>query len=105
MLVEEYLGKDRKLYAAFMDFEKAYDKVGKETLWNVVKIYGVGGQLMEGIKAFYKEANACVKIDGQLNDSYAIGVGVRQGYVMFPWLFDIIMNGCMREVNRCKNEA
>ncbi len=26
MLVEKYLGKDKKLYAAFMDLEKAYDK-------------------------------------------------------------------------------
>ncbi len=27
MLVEEYLGKDKKLYAAFMDLEKAYERV------------------------------------------------------------------------------
>ncbi len=26
-LVEGYLGKDKKLYAAFMDLEKAYDRV------------------------------------------------------------------------------
>ncbi len=31
-LVEEYLGKDKKLYAAFMDLEKAYDRVDKEAL-------------------------------------------------------------------------
>ncbi len=29
-LVEEYLGKDKKLYAAFMDLEKAYDRVDRE---------------------------------------------------------------------------
>ncbi len=33
MLVEEYLGKDKKLYAAFMDLEKAYDRVDREALW------------------------------------------------------------------------
>ncbi len=47
MLVEEYLRKDRKLYAAFVDLEKAYDRVDKKALWNILKIYGVGGQLME----------------------------------------------------------
>ncbi len=45
MLAEEYLGKGKKLYAAFMD---------REALWNVLRIYGVGGQLMKGIKAFYR---------------------------------------------------
>ncbi len=28
-LVEEYLGKDKKLYAAFMDLKKAYDRVNR----------------------------------------------------------------------------
>ncbi len=31
-LVEEYLGKNKKLYAAFMDHEKAYDRVDREAL-------------------------------------------------------------------------
>ncbi len=68
MLIEEYLRKDRKLYAAFMDLKKAYDRVDRKLLWDVLKIYGVGGQLMEGIKAFYREANACVKVDGDLSE-------------------------------------
>ncbi len=42
-------------------------------------IYGVGGQLTEGIQAFYREVNACVKVDGELSDSFAVGVGARQG--------------------------
>ncbi len=34
-------GKDKKLYAAFMELKKAYDKVDREALWSVLKIYGV----------------------------------------------------------------
>ncbi len=30
ILVEEYLGKEKKLYAAFMDLEKAYGRVDRE---------------------------------------------------------------------------
>ncbi len=54
-LMEGYLGKDKKLYAAFMDLEKAYDRVDREALWSVLRIYGVGGQLLKGIQAFYRE--------------------------------------------------
>ncbi len=53
MLVEEYLAKDTKLHAALMT-EKRYDRVDREALWNVLNIYIVGGQIMEGIKAFYR---------------------------------------------------
>ncbi len=51
-LVEEYLEKDKKLYAAFMDLEKAYDRVNREALWSVLQVYDVGGQLLKGIQAF-----------------------------------------------------
>ncbi len=98
MLVEEYLGKNRKLYAAFMDLEKEYDRVNRKAVWNVLKIYSVGWELMEGIKAFYREANACVKVDGELSYSFTVGVGVRHRCVMSPWLFNIFMDACMREM-------
>lgn len=48
------------------------------------------------MKAFYKEA--CVRVEGELSESFALGVGVRQGCVMSPWLFNIFMDGCMREM-------
>ncbi len=44
-LVEDYLGKDRKLCAAFTDLQKANDRVDREALWSVLRTYGVGGQL------------------------------------------------------------
>ncbi len=54
-LVEEYVGKDKKLYAAFMDLEKTYDRVDREALWSMLIIYGVVRQLLKGIQAFYRK--------------------------------------------------
>ncbi len=51
-----------------MDLEKAYDRVDKEALWNVLRIYGVGGQLLKGIQAFYREANSCVRVGGKFSE-------------------------------------
>ncbi len=49
------MGKDKKLYAAFMDLEKAYDRVNREALCSVLQIYDVGGQLLKGIQDFYRD--------------------------------------------------
>ncbi len=67
----------------------------------MLQIYDVGGQLLKGIQAFYREANACVRVGGEFSDSFAVEVGMRQGCVMSPWLFNIFMDGCMREM-KCK---
>ncbi len=42
-----YLEKD---LFSFMDIEKAYDRVDRDALWSVLKIYGVGGQLLKAIQ-------------------------------------------------------
>ncbi len=50
-----------------MDLEKAYDRVvDREALWSVLIIFGVGGKLLKGIPAFYREANACVRVGGEV---------------------------------------
>ena len=49
-------------------------RVDREALWNVLRVCGVGGQLLGGIKAFYREANVCVKMDGDISENFPIGV-------------------------------
>ena len=33
----------------FMDLEKVYDRVNREALWQVLRMYDVGGILLNGI--------------------------------------------------------
>ncbi len=37
-----------------------------------------------------------MRVGGEFSKSFALVVGVRQGCVMSPWLFNIFMDGCMR---------
>lgn len=79
-----------------MDLEKAYDRVDWLALWDVLKIYGVGGKLLSAIKSFHEEASSCVKISGETSEQFEVKVGLRQGCVMSPWLFSVNMDGVMR---------
>ena len=38
---------------AFMDLEKAYDRITREGMWKMLSNYGIGGKLLEGVKSFY----------------------------------------------------
>ncbi len=46
---EKYLRKEKEVFWAFMDLEKAYDRVDREALLNVLQIYGIGGRLMRAV--------------------------------------------------------
>ncbi len=73
----ENISKRKKLYAAFMGLEKAYDRVDWLALWEVLKIYGVGGKMLSAKNLFYEEASECVKISGETSEHFEIKVGLR----------------------------
>ena len=50
-----------------MDLEKAYDRVDRDALWEVLGIYGVGGKLLQAVKSFYVNSRACVKVQGEVS--------------------------------------
>ena len=76
-IVEKYLEKKREVYVAFMDLEKAYDRVDREAMWRVLQMYGVNGRLIEAIKGFYLEIKRCVRVDGKESDLFRVKVGLR----------------------------
>ena len=41
------------MYMSFIDLEKAYNRVNREALWQVLRKYDVGGKLLSGIKSMY----------------------------------------------------
>lgn len=51
-----YIGKGRDLYIAFMYLEKAYDKIDKNVMWQVLLACGVGRKLLKVIKGLYNES-------------------------------------------------
>ena len=42
---EKYMSRGKNVYFAFMDLEKAYDRVDRDALWDVLRMYGVGRKL------------------------------------------------------------
>ena len=48
----------------FMDLGKVYDRVNRETLWQMLRMYDGGGKLLNGIKRMYVNNLACVTVKG-----------------------------------------
>ena len=45
--------KQYRVYVGFMDLGKAYDRVNREAIWQVLRMYDVGGKLLNVIKSIY----------------------------------------------------
>ena len=98
-ICEKYLAKGKDVYFAFMDLEKAYDRVDRDAMWNVLRLYGVDGKLLSAVKSLYVGSKACVRVGNEMSEWFPVKVGLRQGCVMSPWLFNLFIDGVVREVN------
>ena len=97
-MIEKMREKKNKLYLGFMDLQQAYDRINREALWQVLVIYDVGGKLLNRIKNMYDGSEAWAGISRVESDWFNINSGVRQGCVMSPWLFNLYMDGVMKEL-------
>ena len=68
-------------------------------MWQLLRSYGVGGKLLNAVQSFYKDSRARVRVGNDVSEWFPINVGLRQGCVMSPWLFNVYMDGMIREVN------
>ena len=62
-------------------------------------MYGVGGKLLKAVQRFYVDSRACVRVGNEVSEWFPVNVGLRQGCVMSPWLFNVYMDVVVREVN------
>ena len=53
---------------------------------------------MSEIKSIYVNSSACVRVKGVESQHFRIDSGVRQGYIMSPWLFNVYMDGVLKEL-------
>ena len=51
------------------------------------------------MKSFYVGSKACVRVGNEVSEWFPVRVGLRQGCVMSPWLFNLYIDGVIREVN------
>ena len=95
---EKFCGKNKKLYVAYMDLEKAYDRIDRDAMWRVLSMYGINGKLLAAVKSLYERSEARVRVCREEGEWFRVRVGLRQGCVMSPWLFNVFMDGVMKEV-------
>ncbi|CAF4995061.1 unnamed protein product, partial [Rotaria sp. Silwood1] len=86
----------KPVYTLFIDLEKAYDRVPRNTLWEVLMEYGIHGRLLAAIQSLYNNCKDCVRINGRKSESFQVKVGLRQGCVLSPLLFMVFMDKISR---------
>ena len=82
----------KPLYTAFIDFQKAYDRIDRDLLWRCFEGLGVHGDALEMLKQMYSSVALQVRINGALGTPFESKMGVKQGDPLSPLLFGIFID-------------
>ncbi|KAK3557951.1 hypothetical protein QTP86_003867 [Hemibagrus guttatus] len=84
------------VHMCFVDLEKAFDRVPRGILWEVLWEYGVRGPLLRAVRSLYNRSRSLVCIAGCKSDLFPVHVGLRQGCPLSPVLFIVFMDRISR---------
>lgn len=83
-----------------IDFEKAFDSVDRNFLFETLKEFNFGTSLLNWVKTFYHDISSCVMNNGHASPFFSIKRGVRQGDPISPYLFILVLETLANSIRK-----
>ena len=77
--IQKQFANNRKLYVAFVDFEKAFDSISRKHMWPILLKNRNGAKLYRVVKSMYNDVKAKVRRWATFSDYVNCTRGVKQG--------------------------
>ena len=97
IIVEQSLEWRAALCINFIDYEKAFDSLDRNVLWDLMANYGIPSKIISLVKDTYEGTSCRILHEGGLAESFSIKLGVRQGCLLSPFLFLLAVDWIMKE--------
>ena len=102
-IMEKAREKGIKLHCNFIDFKSAFDTIWRKALWKMLRAVGVNKKIVNIVENMYNKTVCAVAVDGYTTEWFEVMIGVRQGCLLSPTLFNVFLDFVMEEV-RCLNK-
>ena len=90
-LQEKFREKHQDLYMSFVDLTKAFDTVNRDLLWSILRKFGCPPTLIVILQQFHTGKCAQVVMACAQSSGFPVEVGVKQGCVLAPIIFNLLL--------------
>lgn len=86
------LEEKKKVYAFFVDFKAAFDKVPRKLMIYKLFNMGISYKMVNFIASVYSNTKSVVWVDDDFSEEFSTYTGVKQGCLLSPLLFALYLN-------------
>lgn len=79
----------------FIDSTKAFSSVHRDSLWWIMKSYGIPSTIIDIIRSFYDSRQCAVTLEAEVGKWFKIMTGIKQGCVSLPLTFALVLDWVM----------
>jgi len=91
IIIEKLWEYNQSEQYSFIDFQKAYDSVHRDTLWECMKDFKIPTKLINMCKSCVQKTRSAVRIEGTLSSFFENKTGLKQGDPLPPILFNLAL--------------
>ena len=103
-IINKYTNKtSQKLYACFVDFKQAFDRVWHLGLFYKLSKMNINNHFLKILKSMYNNIKLSVKTRNHLTDQFQSHIGIRQGDNISPLLFNLYNNDLPQHIANLGN--
>ena len=90
-LIEKAKEQQEPISIGFVDLKKAFDTINREMLFRVLERFGCLPTFLHLVKALHTNNTDTVRAGGELSEAFGVSMGVKQGCVLAPLLFNVFL--------------
>jgi len=103
--VEQSIEWNSPFYVNFVDYKKACDSLDRESLWKLLRHYGVPMKFVNLIQNSCEGLSCRVVHKGKLTEKFEVKTGLRLGCLLSPFLFILAIDWIVRAVTNLKRNG
>ena len=88
LVCEKYIANGKDVFLRLWIWKRHMIRsIGMVCMWQMLRVYRVGGKFLKAVQSFYIDRRACVRVRNDVSEWFPVNVGLRQaGCLMYIWM-------------------